>query len=311
MSYPKISIVTPSFNQGRFLEQTIKSILDQNYPNLEYIIIDGGSSDNSVQLIKKYEDRLAYWVSEPDHGQAHAINKGIEHCTGEIFNWINSDDILLPGSIETVARSFMNNPCLEWFLGAIDLVGEQGEGEFLSHQQPYMDEDRAHWLGHYGKYYLFCQQASFMRLPVFNKFGMLDETLHYCFDHEFYLRLLFGGIRPAICRETLGLFRIHPNAKTGGNCGEFRHQDHKVAIRYWDHLTPEERRKVKRILRKRLELDAAEESYALLYHRRRFNAFFHLLLALMQQPKMVLARRNLGALIRIGVFGRLPSWYRQ
>ena len=103
---PKISIVTPTYNQGRFIEQTICSVLDQGYPNLEYIIIDGGSRDNTVDIIKKYEHRLSYWVSEMDSGQTHAINKGFAKCTGEIFNWINSDDYYAPDALQKIAKAF-------------------------------------------------------------------------------------------------------------------------------------------------------------------------------------------------------------
>ncbi len=103
--YPKISIVTPSYNQGQYLEKTIESILSQNYPNLELIIIDGGSTDESINILRRYENRISFWVSEPDNGQADAINKGLKKTTGEIFNWLNSDDYLEPGALFKSCRS--------------------------------------------------------------------------------------------------------------------------------------------------------------------------------------------------------------
>ena len=117
-TYPKISIITPSYNQGQFLEQTIVSVLGQNYPNLEYVIIDGGSTDNSVEIIKKYEQHLAYWVSEKDKGQADAINKGLKFCTGEIFNWLNSDDYLENGALYKIAAAF-ENPVIDMVAGVV------------------------------------------------------------------------------------------------------------------------------------------------------------------------------------------------
>src|SRR5690242_3069828 len=110
---PKISIVTPSFNQGKFIEATILSVLDQNYPNLEYIVIDGGSTDETVDIIRRYEGRITYWESEGDRGQVHAINKGIERSTGDIFGFINSDDLYLPGTFATVAQYFQDHPNAE------------------------------------------------------------------------------------------------------------------------------------------------------------------------------------------------------
>jgi glycosyltransferase involved in cell wall biosynthesis len=112
MDYPKISIVTPSYNQDAYLEETILSIINQNYPNLEYVIIDGGSTDGSVEIIKKYESVLRYWVSEKDSGQVDAINKGLLHCTGDIFNWINSDDVLTKGALFELAKNWKKGFCV-------------------------------------------------------------------------------------------------------------------------------------------------------------------------------------------------------
>ena len=121
---PKISIVTPSFNQGRFLEETILSVLNQRYPNLEYIVIDGGSTDESVDIIRRYENRLAYWISERDNGQVPAINKGLEQATGDIFAFINSDDVYLPGAFAAVAEYFENYPECEWVCGDTMMFGD-------------------------------------------------------------------------------------------------------------------------------------------------------------------------------------------
>src|SRR5687767_14887936 len=124
--YPKISIVTPSYNDAAFLEQTILSLLNQGYPNLEYIVIDGGSTDRSVEIIKKYADRLAYWVSERDRGMYDVINKGFQHATGEIIGWINSDDMHHPGSLFSLAQIFSDFPEIPWLQGFPNSVDDQG-----------------------------------------------------------------------------------------------------------------------------------------------------------------------------------------
>ena len=133
---PKLSIVTPSFDQGKFLEETILSVLDQNYPNLEYIIIDGGSTDESVEVIKRYEKHLAYWISEKDRGQVHAINKGIERTTGDIFGFLNSDDLYLPGTFATVTEHFDNHPESEWVCGDTVMFGDGLEDELIQTVAP-------------------------------------------------------------------------------------------------------------------------------------------------------------------------------
>ena len=123
---PRITVITPSFNQAAYLEQTISSVLDQGYPNLEYIIIDGGSTDGSVEIIRKFEDRIAYWVSEKDRGQAHAINKGIQRATGDIIAYLNSDDYYLEGSLARVAEHFSRHPDVDLIHGRCRIVDERG-----------------------------------------------------------------------------------------------------------------------------------------------------------------------------------------
>ena len=132
--WPKISVVTPSYNQGQFIEQTIRSVLLQGYPNLEFIIIDGGSDDNTLEIIRKYENWLTYWVSEPDRGQSHAINKGIRRATGEILLWLNSDDLVLPDAFNTVVSKFVENPEVRLIIGQAHIVNSCGEiiGELRS-----------------------------------------------------------------------------------------------------------------------------------------------------------------------------------
>ena len=122
---PKISIVTPSLNQAKFLEKTIQSVLAQNYSDLEYIIIDGGSTDGSVEIIKKYQDKIAYWVSEKDRGQSHGINKGFALATGDIFAWLNSDDTYMPGALHTVAEYFSKDSDLDFLYGDVNLINEK------------------------------------------------------------------------------------------------------------------------------------------------------------------------------------------
>src|SRR5579864_2747619 len=124
MEYPPITVVTPSLNQAEFLEETIRSVLDQNYPNLEYIICDGGSSDNSVEIIKRYQDRLAWWVSEKDQGQSNAINKGFSKASGDLLGYINSDDTLAPGALMAAAEAYRQGH--EWITGWVMYLEPEG-----------------------------------------------------------------------------------------------------------------------------------------------------------------------------------------
>jgi glycosyltransferase involved in cell wall biosynthesis len=214
MSYPKISIVTPSFNQGEFIEETILSVIGQKYPNLEYIIIDGGSSDNSVDIIKKYEKFITYWVSEPDTGHANALNKGFAMATGEIMAWINSDDKYFEWTFKTIAETYTKFSDIEWTVGlhsnfdrrGVLMAGKENVRAIYRNMYSYIFGD------------LHIQQESvFWRRSLWERCGSrISEDVHLMVDTELWCRFfleadiwhidqVIGGYR------TYGLNRSHTN----------------------------------------------------------------------------------------------------
>lgn len=230
MNWPKISIVTPSFNQARFLERTMRSVLDQNYPNLEYIVIDGGSTDGSVEIIKKYEDRLAYWVSEMDRGQSHALNKGFARATGDIIGWLNSDDLYCDGALTLVAESCLADPADDAWYGGIYVA--DSEDRILEALWP-LEPDPAYTV------YVgldIHQQALFWRRELMQRVGLTDESLHFAMDWDFIIRMLLAGRFKRI-RHQLGIFRLHGEAKTT-NQAEVGARDKQLLFDRYAHLFP-------------------------------------------------------------------------
>lgn len=204
---PRISIVTPSFNQGRFLAATIESVLSQEYENLEYIVIDGGSTDGSVDIIKRYADRLTYWVSEPDGGQADAIIKGFQRSSGEIMGWLNSDDLLLPHCLATVARSFIGSPTTQMIYGNIVVVNEHGHA---------LQESRQFQVEFHDLYYgghIINQEATFWTRGLYEKAGGLNRDLFYAMDYDLWVRMAEISC-PLHIPFLLAAFRRHPSQKT-------------------------------------------------------------------------------------------------
>lgn len=212
MHLPKISIVTPSFNQGRYIEQTIQSVLDQGYPNLEYIIIDGGSTDESVDIISKYEKHLHYWVSEKDAGQTDAINKGFAKCTGDVFNWLNSDDYYEPGALHKLAALFMKNE-------RTDVVAGKEWG--FQDLQP---EDRILHAGSVvcSNVYdtiltgIIDQPCTFFRRDRISQFFPLDISLRLVMDRQLWWQYLlcYGQENILLSDEVFTQFRLHAASKT-------------------------------------------------------------------------------------------------
>jgi len=206
-NYPKISIVTPSYNQAQFLERTILSVLNQNYPNLEYIIIDGGSTDGSVEIIKKYKKYLACWVSEVDEGQADAINKGFKIVTGEFIGWQNSDDIYLPRAFYKVAKKFSENPDTDLVFGnrySID------ENENIIRDMRYVSFNHKSLL-YEGS--ALNNQSAFWKKELMDKVGLFDESYKFCMDYDFWVRAGKIG-KFLLIRDYLGAFRGHKDTKT-------------------------------------------------------------------------------------------------
>ncbi|MGC3947780.1 MAG: glycosyltransferase family 2 protein [Chryseolinea sp.] len=211
MNKLKISIVTPSYNQGAFIEETILSIINQNYPNLEYIIIDGGSTDNSVDIIRKYEKHLAYWVSEKDNGQSEAINKGFKKATGDIICWLNSDDILIEGALNKVANIFTANKELDLINGQTVLIDKNSNilsGHFVLKQKK--------WYAERGIYYIN-QPSMFWRRSLLDSTGLLKEDFHTLMDKEFLIRMFERNVKIGHLEKFLAGFRIHGESKSAGN----------------------------------------------------------------------------------------------
>lgn len=244
----KLSIVTPSYNQGEFLEATMLSVLNQNYPDLEYLVVDGGSKDNSIETIKRYETRLANWVSEPDRGQVHAINKGLAKATGDIVAYLNSDDVYLPGAFTAVVAYFRAHPDCQWLCGDTILFGDGHQTELIRARVP---KSAAHCLSWA---YKAPQPAMFWKRELLNT--GFDEQWRYCFDHDLYVRLLLDGYQCHYLPLPLAAYRLHGSSKTVAESGGFDQEFDAIAEHYEARLHGADRRwsVATRFLRRSYEL---------------------------------------------------------
>jgi glycosyltransferase involved in cell wall biosynthesis len=235
---PKLSIVTPSLNQAAFLERTIRSVLDQKYENLEYLIVDGGSTDGSVEIIERYADRLAWWVSEPDDGQTDALNKGLNRVTGEIVAYINSDDYYLPGAFDSAVRALAGSEAL-WAVGAARFV--DSDGRLTEVWRPEQPPSARHWWILYP--WGVPQAATFWRREAFQRYGAFRRDMHYVFDTEFGLRLVFAGELPATIDSELAVRVVHEDAKSWDR-RPFDREEKQLVRLYGHELTAPERAKL-------------------------------------------------------------------
>ena len=205
---PKVSIVTISYNQGQFLEECMRSVLEQDYPNIEYIIIDGGSTDNSKAIIEKFAGRLAYWQSQKDGGQTDAINQGFSHATGEILAWLNSDDLMLPGSVSKAVAGLKAHPEAGMVYGDCLLINAKGKtlGRFPAAQTDYSKLRQG--------YVHIPQQASFWRAELWQKVAPLDSSFYFAMDYDLWVRLAKLAPLVYLPGEPWAAFRLHGSGKS-------------------------------------------------------------------------------------------------
>jgi glycosyltransferase involved in cell wall biosynthesis len=225
---PKISVITPSYNQGQFIEQTILSVLSQGYPKLEYIIMDGGSMDNTVKIIKKYEGNITHWQSKKDNGQASAINEGFALATGDILCWLNSDDMYLPGILKQIATSFTEINEAEIVFGNCIHFNSQNKKARGS------DVVKAHLDFNISLCDYIIQPSSFYSRAAWLKTGKLNEELQFIFDWDWFIRAAKAGTVFTPMQDYFSLYRIHDDHKSGRG-GEKRMEELKqIATMYND-----------------------------------------------------------------------------
>lgn len=224
MEPPLISIVTPSFNQAPYLERTILSVLGQDYPRIEYFVMDGGSSDGSAEIIRRHEARLSGWTSAPDAGQADAIRRGFGRCTGEILAWINSDDYFLPGALRAAADAFARHPEADLIYGDAVYVDEAERPLAVDVLPAYRWEDLR-------RVCMIPQQAAFWRRSAYERVGGIDASLQFCMDYDLFLRIGEKG-RIVHVPRLMGAFRHHGEAKTSRARGQWGKEDAMLHARW-------------------------------------------------------------------------------
>lgn len=282
MNGRKISIITPSYNQAAYLEETILSVLNQDHADLEYIVIDGGSSDGSVDIIRKYQDRIAYWVSEKDEGQTAALNKGFKKASGDIVAYLNSDDIYLPGALARVAAEFSDPKCY-WMSGTCQFFNQSGIQHSERRRPPSF---RPRWFDHCW----LSQPSVFWRRSLFERYGLFDERLRYCMDYDFWLRLIVEGEHCHFVDHPLAAFRWHDTSKTIGERAGFELEDDVVRERYVKKLASHERPWARHFARVGKSKLRQQEARSLVELGRRSQGFKLLLKTSVKYPPAILTR---------------------
>ena len=246
-SPPKISVIVPSLNQGGFIESTLRSVIDQKYPNLELIVMDGGSKDRTCEVLARLAPHLAFWESAEDRGQSHAINKGLARATGDVWCYLNSDDLLAPGSLARIGELF-RDPAVDWAGGIAVIFDEQSERGTVTPQEPKSQKEILTPWSRSVEHVFPCSNVCFMRRSVYDRLGGFDESYGYSMDMEYYTRAHFAGYRLHRIPEVLGRWRWHPASKTvtDGSAYRFLEEELRIAAAFADRLAPAERNELGR-----------------------------------------------------------------
>ncbi len=244
---PRISVIIPSLNQGEFIERTLRSVLDQKYPDLELIVMDGGSHDGTAEVLRRFASQIAYFESVPDRGQSHAINKGLARATGEVWCYLNSDDLLVPDSLKRVGDLFRDSAA-QWIGGISVIFDENADCGTVTPQEPKSEKEILTPWSRSVEHVFPCSNVCFMRRAIYEKLGGFDESFGYSMDMEFYTRAHFAGFTLRRIPEVLGRWRWHPASKTvkDGNAFRFLEEELRIASAYSDRLAPRERAELHR-----------------------------------------------------------------
>jgi glycosyltransferase involved in cell wall biosynthesis len=294
-----VSIITPSFNQAAYLEQTMRSVLEQDYPHIEYIVVDGASTDNSVDIIKKYESKLAWWISEKDSGQADAINKGFERATGQIIAWLNSDDYYLAGTVDAAVKIFEGNPEVVLLYGNMLAVDEDGKTfNTLNYKQLTLEDLLC--------FQIIGQPAVFMRRSALQAAGKLDPTFHFMLDHHLWIRIAQRGEILHV-DQTWAAARYHAEAKNIAKAAEFGREAFRILD--WAKAQPELAPILARISRPAVASANRVDARYLLDGGKPALALSAWMRALLIHPPTALARMNIfiSAILNLLGLGKLRS----
>ena len=298
----KISIIIPSFNQGAFLEETLASIFAQGGIECEVLVFDGGSTDQTVEVLRRHDKNLYYWESTPDRGQTHAINKGLARMSGDVWMYLNSDDLLLPGALATVAELFADRSIM-WVAGECDIFDTNG---IIGDVRPGLMARAKDYLAPWSRssQYVFpFSGACYFRREVADRLGLFDESYKYSMDIEYCCRAIFegDGLRQTTIPNVLARWRWHAESKTmsRGIAYAFRAEEVRIAQKYAHYLPPGDRAELETEIREQLKWLPVRESMWLLGEGRNQDALSLLLHAVGASPSLFLSRYWLGALRRV------------